>query len=201
MPARHATRLGIFGGTFDPPHIGHLATAVEVRSALDLDEVWMVVANEPWQKSPQRAVTSARDRLALVVAAVDGLDGVVASGIEIDRGGPSYTIDTLEELDREHPEAEVVVVLGADAAAGLPTWHRADELRERATFAVVERPGIVAPAPPEGWRCAVVAVPRLDVSSSDLRARVGAGRPIDVLVPPAAIAGIQERRLYGWRRR
>jgi nicotinate-nucleotide adenylyltransferase len=201
MPARHATRLGIFGGTFDPPHIGHLATAVEVRSILALDEVWMVVANEPWQKAPGRAVTPARHRFALVEAAVTGLDGVLASSIEIDRGGPSYTIDTLEYLDNQRPEAEVVVVLGADAAAGLPTWHRADELRESATFAVVERPGLVAPGPPEGWRCTHVAVPRLDVSSSQLRARIAAGRPIDVLVPPAAIARIEELRLYGWRGR
>jgi nicotinate-nucleotide adenylyltransferase len=193
--------LGIFGGTFDPPHIGHLATAVEVRSVLALDEVWMVVANEPWQKVEDRPVSPAPDRLALVEAAVAGLDGVVASGLEIDRGGPSYTIDTLERLAEDRPDADVVVVLGADAAAGLPTWHRAEELRQLATFAVVDRAGIDSPPPPAGWRCRQVRVSRLDVSSSDLRARVADGQPIDVLVPPAAIAEIEQRRLYGWRRR
>jgi nicotinate-nucleotide adenylyltransferase len=201
MPARHATRLGIFGGTFDPPHIGHLATAVEVRSALELDAVWMVVANEPWQKTGDRPVSPARDRLALVEAAVAGLDGIEANDIEIRRGGPSYTIDTLQQIELERPGVEVLVVLGADAAAGLPTWHRAEELRRTASFVVVDRPGIAGPPPPEGWTCRHVVVPRLDVSSSDLRERVATGRPIDVLVPTAAIAGIEERRLYGWRRR
>ena len=168
---------------------------------LGLDEVWMVVANQPWQKVEDRAVSPAADRLALVEAAVADLDGVVASGIEIDRGGPSYTMDTLVEIAAERPDAEVVVVLGADAAAGLPTWHRAEELRQMATFAVVDRPGLQSPPLPGGWRFRRVTVPRLDVSSSDLRSRVAEGRPIDVLVAPTAIAEIEQRRLYGWRRR
>jgi len=198
MPARRATRLGIFGGTFDPPHIGHLAAAVEVRAELGLDQVWMVVANEPWQKVDGRSVSPPADRFALVEAAVAGIDGLVASAIEIERGGPSYTIDTVDQIEREAPGVEVVVVLGADAARGLPTWHRADELRQRAMFVVVGRPGLAAAATPAGWRCRQVEVPRLDVSSSDLRQRVADGRPVDVLIPAGAIAGIRERRLYGW---
>jgi nicotinate-nucleotide adenylyltransferase len=145
-------------------------------------------------------VTPAVDRLALVEAAAEGLDGVHASSIEVDREGPSYTIDTLDELEASRPGIEPFVVLGADAAAGLPTWHRAEELRTRARVVVVDRPGLTSPPLPAGWDLRHVVVPRLDVSSSDLRQRIADGRPIDVLVPAAAIACIRRRRLYGWRR-
>ena len=192
-----AARVGLLGGTFDPPHVGHLATAVEVRDVLGLDEVWLVVANEPWQKVASRQITPATDRLAMVRDATRGLAGLEASSIEIDRGGPSYTVDTLLELREAHPGVEWFVVLGADAAAGLPTWERADELAELATFVLVDRPGLPSPPPPTGWRFVHVSVPRLDVSSSELRDRVRTGRPLDVLVPPAVIACIEARRLYG----
>jgi nicotinate-nucleotide adenylyltransferase len=195
-----AIRVGILGGTFDPPHIGHLATAVEVKSRLGLDEVLLVVANDPWQKSAGRLVTPAVDRLAMVEAAVEGLDGVHASSIEIDRGGPSYTIDTITDLAAAHPDREWFVVVGADAAAGLDTWHRAEELRTAALFVVVDRPGLSAPGPPAGWRVRHVTVPRLDVASSELRQRVAEGRPLDVLVPRGVITCIRDRRLYGWHR-
>lgn len=195
-----AQRVGVLGGTFDPPHIGHLASAVEVRAALGLQEVLLVVANEPWQKVASRPVTPAADRLAMVEAAVEGLDGLRASAVEIERGGPSYTVDTLRELERDRPGTEWFVIVGADAAAGLPTWDRPDELRAAATFALVDRPGLPGPPPPPGWRFVHVDVPRLDVSSSDLRERVAAGRPLDVLTPPGVVACIRDRRLYGWRR-
>src|SRR5215207_3168759 len=110
-------RIGVVGGTFDPPHIGHLSVVVEVRHALDLDRVAVVVANDPWQKRGSRAVTAASDRLAMVQAAVEGLDGIEADDREIRRGGPSYTVDTVEELQAEEPGAEVFVVVGSDAAA------------------------------------------------------------------------------------
>lgn len=193
-------RVGILGGTFDPPHIGHLATAVEVRHRMELDEVLLVVANDPWQKSGQRPVTPAADRLAMVRAAVEGLDGVQASALEIERGGPSYTIDTLEQLDAAAPGGRWYVVVGADAAAGLPTWHRAEDLRGVARLVVVDRPGLASAALPDGWTVDHVTVPRLDVSSSDLRRRAAEGRPLDVLVPPGVITCIRDRRLYGWHR-
>ena len=110
-------RIGVFGGTFDPPHVGHLVTAVNVRHALDLDVVLLVVASDPWQKS-HRELTPAADRLAMVEAAVGDVAGLEASDLELRRGGRSYTADTLAELGRFHPGAELVLVLGIDAAAG-----------------------------------------------------------------------------------
>jgi nicotinate-nucleotide adenylyltransferase len=194
--SRKALRIGVLGGTFDPPHIGHLSLAVEVRWALGLDRVLVVVANDPWQKRGVRPISPAADRLAMVRAAVEGLDGIEADDREIRRGGPTFTVDTVQELLAEEPGAEVVVVLGADAAALLDTWDRADELARLATIAVVRRPGFPPAQVPDGFRWEEVAVPAIDVSSSDLRARIAAGRPIDVLVPPAAAAWIRGHRIY-----
>ena len=189
-------RIGVFGGTFDPPHIGHLAVAVEVRHALALDRVLMVVANDPWQKRGARVLTPAPDRLEMVRAAVGDLAGVEADDREIRRGGPSYTVDTVEELLGEHPQAEVFVVVGADAAAGLHTWERADDLAALVTVVVVRRPGFDLSVGPSGFTSVEVEVPALDVSSSDIRARLAAGRPIDVLVPTAAATWLTRHRIY-----
>jgi len=191
-------RLGVLGGTFDPPHIGHLLAAVNVRHALALDELLMVVAHDPWQKSGERSVTPAEDRLAMVEAAVEDLEGIVASDIELRRGGPSYTVDTLRELGEREPEGERFLVLGADAAGGLASWERADELPSLATLVLVDRPGIECPPPPAGWSFARVEIPRVEVSSTDLRARVVDGRPLEVLLAPGVVTCIRERRLYGF---
>lgn len=196
MPPATGARIGVFGGTFDPPHVGHLVAAVNVRHALALDVVLLVVANVPWQKVGARNVTPAADRLAMVRAAVGDVEGIEASALEIDRGGPSYTADTLAELARRHPGAELFLVLGSDAAAGLPTWDRVDQVRQGATVVVVDRPGGAAPVL-DGWRYERVEVPRLEVSSTDLRARVADGRPLDYLLTPAVIDCIRGRGLYG----
>ena len=188
-------RIGVLGGTFDPPHIGHLAMGIEVRHALDLDVVLFVVANRPWQKVGVRDVSPADVRLALVEAAVGGLEGLEASDLEIRRGGDSYTADTLAELAAQGAGDELWVILGADAAAGLPTWVRGDEVKARARLCVADREGVAGP-PPDGWSWTTVPITRLDVSSSDLRARVAAGRPIEVLVPPAVRSLIESLRLY-----
>lgn len=187
----------MLGGTFDPPHIGHLVAAVNVRHVLGLERVLLVVANVPWQKVASREVSPAGDRLAMVEAAAAGLEGVEASDVEIRRGGPSYTVDTLCELRRRDPDAELFVILGADAAAGLDTWERAEELPRLGTLVLVDRPGVECPPPPEGWPVVRVEVPRLEVSSTDLRARVLDGRPLDFLVPDAVVTCIRHRRLYG----
>ena len=134
-------RLGLFGGTFDPPHVGHLVTAVNVRHELALDRVLLVVNDQPWQKLGTREITPAEDRFAMVEAAVGSVDGLEASRIEIDRGGLSFTADTLHGLEAEDAVRELFVILGSDAAVGLPSWERADEVRELATVVVVERPG------------------------------------------------------------
>jgi len=187
-------RIGVLGGTFDPVHVGHVATAAEVRHALGLDRVLLVVAGDPWQKRG-RVVAAAEDRLALVRAAVAGIDGVEASAIEVEREGPSVTADTLEALAA--PGRELFLVLGADAVANMSTWKRLDETRGLATIVVVERAGDLDVHPPgDGWRVAHVRVPRLDIASTDLRARLAAGRPVDGLVPESVLAEIRRRGLY-----
>lgn len=193
---RGSARVGIFGGTFDPPHVGHLVTAVNVRHELSLDRVLLVVNDQPWQKLGTRSISRAADRLAMVEAAVAGIEGLEASDLEVERGGLSYTADTLTELRTANPAAELYVILGTDAAAGLDTWERADEVRDRATIVVVDRPGAHDGATPEGWSGVRVEVPRLDVSSTDLRARATDGRPLDFLLPAAVVDCIAERGLY-----
>jgi nicotinate-nucleotide adenylyltransferase len=189
-------RVGVFGGTFDPVHVGHLVAAVNVRHALDLDVVLLVVANRPWQKVGSRTVTPAEDRLAVVEAAVGEVPGVEASGLELDRGGISYTADTLAAIQEEDPGADLVLVIGADVAGSLHTWERVAEVRSRCRLAIVNRPGAPAPAVPAGWRADVIEIPALEVSSTDLRARMADGRPLDYLVPEAAVREVRRRGLY-----
>lgn len=194
--ARVPLRLGLFGGTFDPPHVGHLVTAVNVRHALGLDRVLLMVAHDPWQKSDGRAVTPAADRLAMVQAAVAGVEGLEASALEIDRGGRTYTADTLAALSQMHPGAELFTIVGDDAAAGLETWERPAEVARLSRLVVVDRPGEAVELP-GGYEWLRVEVPHLDVSSSDLRARAADGRPLDYLVPDEVLGVIAERQLYG----
>lgn len=191
-----AARIGVFGGTFDPPHVGHLVTAVNVRHDLRLDRLLLVVANEPWQKLGSRPITPASDRLAMVEAAVAGVAGLEACALEIERGGHSYTADTLTELAGLHPGAELFLVLGADAATGLPTWERVEEVRSLASLVIVDRPGEPPPVVPDGWDWTHVEVPRLEVSSTDLRDRVADGRPLEYLLPRDVVTCVRERRLY-----
>ncbi len=188
-------RIGIFGGTFDPPHVGHLAAAVNARHALSLDLVLLVVANVPWQKVEDRAVSPAADRIALVRLAVGDVDGLEVDDREVRRGGPSYTADTITELIAEDPRRALFVIVGGDAAAGLPTWERIDEVRERAVIVVVDRPGGTW-GPPAGWDTERVEIPRLEISSTDLRSRVADGRPLDFLVPAPVVSGIERLGLY-----
>lgn len=190
-----APRIGVFGGTFDPVHNGHLAAAVNVGHDLALDVVLVVVANDPWQKTSRR-VTPAEDRFAVVQAAVGGAPGLEASRMEIDRGGLSYTADTLAELGEQHPGAELFLVVGSDLVGELGSWEKVEQVRRAATLVVVGRPGAPPPAAPRGWRAVPAEVPALDISSTDLRRRVAEGRPIDFLVPEAAVRCIAERGLY-----
>jgi nicotinate-nucleotide adenylyltransferase len=189
-------RIGLFGGTFDPPHVGHLITAVNVRHALRLDIVLLEVANVPWQKEGQRVVSPAEDRFALVAAAVAGVEGLCASRLEIDRGGPSFTADTLAELDKRYPSPDLYTILGWDAAAGVPSWERYEEVVERSELVVVDRPGAHEPLP-DGISWIRVEVPHVEVSSTDLRARAADGRPLDYLIPEAVLDEIRARGMYG----
>ncbi|MFN6119525.1 MAG: nicotinate-nucleotide adenylyltransferase [Actinomycetes bacterium] len=187
--------IGLFGGTFDPPHVGHLVTAVNVRHALSLDVVILMVANVPWQKQGTRPITPAPDRFAMVEAAVADVAGLEAGDLEIRRGGASYTADTLAALAEAEPGARLFTIVGDDAAANITTWERHDEVVDRSTLVVVDRPG--APVElPSGFDWVRVEVPRLEVSSTDLRARVVDGRPLDYLVTDPVLQIIRERGLY-----
>jgi nicotinate-nucleotide adenylyltransferase len=188
-------RIGLFGGTFDPPHVGHLVTAVNVRHALGLDLVVLMVANVPWQKEGSRAITPAEDRLAMVQAAVADVDGLVAGDTEILHGGRSYTADTLASLSRQYPDAQLFTVVGDDAAAGIRTWQRHEDVAALSSLVVVDRPGEPVELPSE-YTWLRVEVPHLDVSSTDLRARAHDGRPLDYLVTDPVLDVIRARGLY-----
>lgn len=184
----------MLGGTFDPVHVGHVVAAVEARAALQLDRVLLVVAGDPWQKRG-RVVASANDRLALVEAAVSEVEGIEACAVEVERGGASVTADTLEAL--AVPGGALFLILGADAVANMPTWRRLEDTRDLATVVVIERAGDIHAEPPgPGWRFERLSIPRLDVSSTEIRERIAVGRPIDGLVPPAVVRAIQDRSLY-----
>lgn len=189
-------RVGLFGGTFDPPHLGHLVTAVNVRHVLKLDLVVLMVANDPWQKHGIREVASAVDRLAMVQAAIKGVDGLVAGDDEISRGGPSFTADTLIALGQRYKGAELFTIVGDDAAAKFGSWQRANEIAEQSTLVVVDRPGSPL-MPPSEFVWNRVEAPRLEVSSTDLRERFIDGRPLDYLVSNEVLKVIAERGLYG----
>ena len=188
-------RVGVFGGTFDPPHIGHLVAAVDALQFLNLDVVLLVVANVPWQKVGRREISSASDRLAMVEAAVADRPGVEVSDIEICRGGDSFTADTLAQLRSREPDIELFVILGNDAAAGFATWERHDEVAEIAQLVVVDRPGTPTPID-DDFNWTRIDIPELEISSTELRQRVADGRSIDYLTPPAVVSCISERGLY-----
>ena len=174
--------------------MGHVVAAVEARRALGLDRVLLVVAGDPWQKRGQ-VVARAVDRLAMVEAAVEGVEGLEASTLEVERPGPTYTADTLESLAA--PDRELFLVVGADVAATLSTWTGVERIPDLATLVVVERAGsreAVDPGPP--WRVERLAIPHLELSSTDLRARAARGWPLDGFVPPGAVRVVRERGLY-----
>ena len=188
-------RLGIFGGTFDPPHIGHLAAAEAARWSLGLDRVLFVVANVPWQKVDEQPVSDAADRLALVRAAVEHLDGYEVSTLEIDRGGDSSTAETLIELAADG--RELFLILGSDLAGGLDTWRRPEIIRSLATVAVVARLGSSGPdEPPPGWRWVAVEGPGIEVSSSHVRRWLAEGRGLGSVLSRPVAAEIERRGLY-----
>jgi len=195
-------RIGVFGGTFDPPHIGHLVAARNALALLELDEVLFVVANEPWQKVASRSVSPAVARCDMVAAAIADLDGASVCDVELRRGGMSYTADTLATLARDHPDAELILLVGADAARGMPTWDRLDDVLARCTVAMIDRPeaesamfeGLDAAIPL--WVQARVRIPLLAISSTELRRRVALREPLDYLVPSAVVAVIERLGLY-----
>ena len=186
-------RLGIYGGAFDPPHLGHLVAASDACEALGLHRLlWIPSAVHPLK--PVR--TPPALRLEMVRAAIGDDPRFAADDLELRRAGPSYTVDTLRELRAREPDAELFFVTGADNLADLPRWREPDEIARLATLAVVSRAGDTVPANPE-YPAVPVAVTRVDVSSTEVRRRVAAGESIRYLVPEAVRAVIVRERLYG----
>ena len=183
-------RLGIMGGTFDPPHLGHLACAEEALEAANLDAVLFVPTGRPAFKQ-DRLVTAGEVRLAMVAAAVAGNPAFAVSALEVERPGVTYAVDTLRELREELPGVELVFIVGADAALTLPRWRKSAELAHLAAFAAATRPGFelgeqaLRDLREHGFDVRPFAVPGLDISSSALRRRVYSGRTIRYLVPEA----------------
>jgi nicotinate-nucleotide adenylyltransferase len=189
-------RLGLFGGTFDPPHNAHLALARAAADAFQLDALHWIPAGQPWQKA--RTITDAVHREAMVRAAIEGEMRFVLNRIETERAGPSFTLDTVRALRLQHAKAELFLVIGADQYAGLHTWRDWQELLGLVTLAVANRPGPMPAVDAEVLRTPhrVVPLPMLDISATDIRARVAHGLPIDMLVPPAVARYIEINALY-----
>jgi nicotinate-nucleotide adenylyltransferase len=197
------TAIGILGGTFNPPHLAHLVCASEARAQLSLDLVMLVPTGVPPHKEMEEEPGRAH-RLEMCRLAAGGHgDWLEVSSIEVDRDGPSYTIDTLGEINATRPGDELTFIVGGDMAWSLPSWHRPEAILELAAVAVAERAGArreevrVRLAGMRGaQRIGYIDVPRLDISSSALRRRVREGRPIDFLVPDAVAGYIQRQGLY-----
>jgi len=190
-------RLGVMGGTFDPIHHGHLVAASEVASLFALDEVVFVPTGQPWQKSG-RAVTAAEDRYLMTVIATASNPRFSVSRMELERAGPTYTIDTLRQLHADRPGVELFFITGADALTAILGWHAAEELFRLAHFVGVTRPGYHlgdGAGFPEG-AVSMLEVPALAISSSDCRARVGRGAPLWYLVPDGVVQYVEKRRIY-----
>lgn len=187
-------RIGVFGGTFDPPHTAHVVLAANAIHQLLLDSLIVTVAGVPWQKVGSRHITNAELRMKMATEAFRGVEGVEVSDMELRRSGNSYTVDTLSELSGE--DVDLFLLLGSDAAAGLDTWERFEEVGELATIAVFPRRGHVDSEPPDGFTWERLSLPGLEISSTDIRRRVHAGEPIDGLLPADIQALIAEDELY-----
>lgn len=193
-------RVGVMGGTFDPIHHGHLVAASEVQAWFDLDEVVFVPTGEPWQKS-ERQVTTPEHRYLMTVIATASNPRFRVSRVDIDRGGPTYTIDTLRDLAAELPETDLYFITGADALADIFTWRDASELFSLAHFVGCTRPGYEMGASTlEGIpadRLTLLEIPALTISSTDCRQRTAAGQPVWYLVPDGVVQYIAKNDLYG----
>ncbi len=196
-------RLGILGGTFNPPHLGHLVCAQEAYVQLRLDRVMLIPAGTPPHK-PVEEEPGAEHRLELCRCAVNGDERFTVSDLELTRSGPSYTVDTLEQLHSHAPDSELFLIVGGDVAAGLPHWHEPERVLSLAKVAIAKRRGTarssVEGALEEllgGERAEFFRMPRIGVSSTMVRRRVRTGQPIRYIVPDSVASYIDEHGLYG----
>jgi nicotinate-nucleotide adenylyltransferase len=190
-------RVGVMGGTFDPIHHGHLVAASEVAHHFELDEVVFVPTGRPYQKS-EREVSAPEDRYLMTVIATASNPRFSVSRVDVDRPGPTFTIDTLRDISQKYgPDAELYFITGADALGAILDWQNADELFELAHFVGCTRPGhtLHDPGLPEG-RVTLLEIPALAISSSECRQRVEKGEPIWYLVPDGIVQYINKRGLY-----
>ena len=197
MPVSTSPKVGLFGGTFDPPHLGHLRAAQAAASQVGLEEILFVVANNPWQKSDQRAVSSAAVRRDMVEHLVAGHAGFMVDDREIRRGGPSYTADTLEEIHSERPDVDLYLIVGQDSAAAIKaTWHRPDVIFDLATVVVVTRPREALQKSALPSDSIYVEMTPVDVSSSQIRDLASRGEPFAHLTTDAVAQFISAHGLY-----
>ncbi len=194
-------RIGLLGGTFDPIHAGHLAAAKAALDCAELDRVMFIPAAQPPHRP--RAIATADDRLEMCRLAIEGDTRFVVSDVELVRGGPSYTVDTLAELRRSHPGDQLLLILGWDAARLFSTWRRPDEVRALATIVVVARPGSAAPRQADlepaglgGQGVILCLEPTPDVSASEIRRALASGESIAGKVPAAVERYIAAHHLY-----
>jgi nicotinate-nucleotide adenylyltransferase len=196
MTGQDAHRVGIMGGTFDPIHHGHLVAASEVATLFDLHEVIFVPTGEPWQKS-QRRVSPAEHRYLMTVIATASNPHFWVSRVDIDRGGPTYTIDTIRDIGEQRPGADLFFITGADALAQILSWKDAEEALKLARFVGVTRPGYdLSDDHLPIDTVTLVDVPAMAISSSDCRERVSTRRPVWYLVPDGVVQYINKHGLY-----
>jgi nicotinate-nucleotide adenylyltransferase len=189
-------RLGVMGGTFDPIHHGHLVAASEVQTRFGLDEVVFVPTGQPWQKD-EREVSAPEHRYLMTVVATASNPRFTVSRVDINRPGPTYTIDTLRDLRSERPDAELFFITGADALAQILSWKEADELFDLAHFVGVTRPGyVLSESGLPADRVSLQEVPAMAISSTDCRARVERAEPVWYLVPDGVVQYVNKYRLY-----
>ncbi|MUK87061.1 nicotinate-nucleotide adenylyltransferase [Ornithinibacillus sp. L9] len=184
-------RIGILGGTFDPPHIGHLIIAEEVRNALNLEEIWFIPTYEPPHK--EKAAMKVNMRLAMLRKAIEANSSFHINTIEIDRLGKSYTFDTMKALTQMHKDTEFYFIIGGDMVEYLPHWYKIDELQDMISFVGVKRPGHSLDTP---YNIKEVDIPLIDISSSFLRERLSKKESIRYFVPDPVYTFIKENKLY-----
>jgi nicotinate-nucleotide adenylyltransferase len=197
--------IGIFGGTFDPPHLGHLILAERCREEAKLDEVWFLVSYAPPHKQGQQ-ITRFEQRCDMVTLATTGQPAFRVEPIEKELPPPSYTARTLAELQHRHPQHTFALIVGGDSVHDLPTWYEPATVLKLAALVAVPRPGAVLPTagelaakvgvPAEGVRLTVVECPQVDIASRDIRKRVSAGQSVRFLLPRAVEEYVRERKLY-----